>query len=871
MANYPSQLKERDELNLRLGIKSSLSQLRSVIASLYVIYVANDKQAQVTYSQESIDGGLTSIKLEDKLAQQIDAKFPAAVGQVSSLVNKTPLFTAQLEALQVGIELFFHLAKVNFVTSGLSERTGSSRFQKKLSFATNMILIDLYLSSHSSEDVNKLLSAWLEDKPFASKLEDGLKMLLNTFTEETQYKIRNNNLDEIVFNQEGVYDTVLSEGEAISKDANEPVGPFRIYKSYIASGMHPYLIEQKQEFKLNGSVSRADLENYAQLVSTALDITPRKTTIEREVEPIRQDNAPTNKSAQIIYYGAPGTGKSYEINRQTIGKDVVRTTFHPDSDYSTFVGSYKPSMKPAANKQTILDYDSLVDKFKEYLSADTNITRACTQFGYDYHDSIVKMLDNNAHTIPALVADAYKSGTTYDTQVRSGMSVYETSYKGTVNDEKIIYSFIPQAFTKAYVRAWQTKDPVFLVIEELNRGNCAQIFGDIFQLLDRNENNESAYSIIPDHDLQQHLAGEFKDAEDIPSDIKKATAMRLPSNLYIWATMNTSDQSLFPMDSAFKRRWDWEYIPIKYSNSNWRIDIAGYKYSWVDFQAEINKRIFSATESEDKQLGDFFVKADDNNIISSKLLLNKVIFYLWNDVCKDGDGDIFKVNTDLDYSKELDPAKNEDVTFSKFFKETDLKLKQWMRYLNIKPLESQDDDDEEKEDESHQQEEGVKPNEAKPDTYSKPEYKSIVENMLPQLPNEGISIFRNGFDWSFSEMPGSYARMSLALDAPAKNKKATVKLWIPAPTGYSKSAECFAYLKDRDGEDIIRTTASKYGYEYEELGIHSKNPNPVVGWKITIPMTFAPENSQAESQKLLDILSEVRTAFDPIISDFLKK
>ena len=439
------------------------------------------------------------------------------------------------------------------------------------------------------------------------------------------------------------------------------------------------------------------------------------------------------------------------------------------------------------------------------------------------------------------------------------------------NDEKIIYSFIPQAFTKAYVRAWQTKDPVFLVIEELNRGNCAQIFGDIFQLLDRNENNESAYSIIPDHDLQQHLAGEFKDAEDIPSDIKKATAMRLPSNLYIWATMNTSDQSLFPMDSAFKRRWDWEYIPIKYSNSNWRIDIAGYKYSWVDFQAEINKRIFSATESEDKQLGDFFVKADDNNIISSKLLLNKVIFYLWNDVCKDGDGDIFKVNTDLDYSKELDPAKNEDITFSKFFKETDLKLKQWMRYLNIKPLESQDDDDEEKEDESHQQEEGVKPNEAKPDTYSKPEYKSIVENMLPQLSNEDISIFGNGFDWSFSEMPGSYARMSLALDAHAKNKKATVKLWIPSPTSYSKSAECLAYLKDRGGEDIIRTTASKYSYEYEELGIHSKKPNPVVGWKITIPMTFAPENSQDESQKLLDILSEVRTAFNPIISDFLKK
>lgn len=516
------------------------------------------------------------------------------------------------------------------------------------------------------------------------------------------------------------------------------------------------------------------------------------------------------KVIQQIYYGAPGTGKSHEVKKQTgewLNEDedqdlpnVFRTTFHPDTDYASFVGCYKPTMRKTGKKHQVDGKD--------------------------------------------------------------------------VDDEEIIYEYVPQVFADAYVYAYNNPGtPTYLVIEEINRGNCAQIFGDLFQLLDR-KNGKSEYKIKADKDLAKYLCeAKDKDGQDVLKDKDgiKDGKLCLPANLHILATMNTSDQSLFPMDSAFKRRWDWEYIPIKYSNSNWRIDIAGYKYSWIDFQTEINKRIFGATESEDKQLGDFFVKADDNNIISSKLLLNKVIFYLWNDVCKDGDGDIFKVNTDLDYSKELDPAKNEDITFSKFFKETDLKLKQWMRYLNIKPLNSQEDDDEEKEDESHQQEEGVKPNEAKPDTYSKPEYKSIVENMLPQLSNEDISIFRNGFDWSFSEMPGSYARMSLALDAPAKNKKATVKLWIPAPTGYSKSAECFAYLKDRGGEDIIRTTASKYGYEYEELGIHSKNPNPVVGWKITIPMTFAPENSQAESQKLLDILLEVRTAFDPIISDFLKK
>lgn len=294
MANYPSQVKERNELNLRLGIKSSLSQLRSVIASLYVIYVANDKKAQVTYSEESINGGLTTIKLDSNLAQLIDNRFHTTAEKVSSLVNKTPLFTAQLEALQVGMELFFHLAKINFVATGLSERTGSSRYQKKLTFATNMVLVDLYLSSHSDEDVSKLVFAWLKDQPCVSKLEEGLKMLLNTFTEETQFKIRDNNLDEIVFNQECVYNAILDEGEVISKDANEPVGPYRIYKSYVASGMHPYLKEEKQQFKLNETASFSDLENYAKLVNTALDITPRKTFIESEILPTSEKNVKNN-------------------------------------------------------------------------------------------------------------------------------------------------------------------------------------------------------------------------------------------------------------------------------------------------------------------------------------------------------------------------------------------------------------------------------------------------------------------------------------------------------------------------------------------------------------------------------------------------
>ena len=140
-----------------------------------------------------------------------------------------------------------------------------------------------------------------------------------------------------------------------------------------------------------------------------------------------------------------------------------------------------------------------------------------------------------------------------------------------------------------------------------------------------------------------YLEGELK---DYPDGIKDGE-LCLPSNLYIWATMNTSDQSLFPIDSAFKRRWDWEYEPIKYMNTDWGIEVGGNMYSWTSFQKEVNNRIFDATNSEDKMLGDFFVKPN-NNVISEKQFINKVLFYLWNDVCKDGDGDIFKADDNKD-------------------------------------------------------------------------------------------------------------------------------------------------------------------------------------------------------------------------------
>ena len=365
----------------------------------------------------------------------------------------------------------------------------------------------------------------------------------------------------------------------------------------------------------------------------------------------------TNKDMQLnlinplqqIFYGAPGTGKSHRVNEVTEAhpeENVFRTTFHPDSDYSTFVGCYKPTKEPSLQKQPILDYDSLVDKLKEYLAIEpVNITRSCALFGYDYHDSIVKMQDGGGHTIPSLVADAYKSGTTYDSTVRAGMSIYESGAKTQNTSSTITYTFVPQAFTKAYIRAWQTEEPVYLVIEEINRGNCAQIFGDLFQLLDRKE-GKSEYPIKPDTDLGNFIAEKLSSHVDgTPEKVVNGELMILPKNLYIWATMNTSDQSLFPIDSAFKRRWDWEYIPIADGGKNWKIVIGTTKFDWWRFIEKINSQIGTTTSSEDKKLGYFFCK-DNNGIIDEKTFVGKVLFYLWNDVFKNYDleSQLFKDN-----------------------------------------------------------------------------------------------------------------------------------------------------------------------------------------------------------------------------------
>lgn len=254
-----------------------------------------------------------------------------------------------------------------------------------------------------------------------------------------------------------------------------------------------------------------------------------------------------------------------------------------------------------------------------------------------------------------------------------------------VMEQIITYEFVGQAFLHAYIDAWKNREePEFLIIEEINRGNCAQIFGDLFQLLDRGDDGYSEYAIKADKDLQKHLSKAFKEVEieDFPN-VKAGKELLLPNNLYIRATMNTSDQSLFPIDSAFKRRWDWKYRPISNAQLGWKIEADGMLYDWWEFLEKINEKIGSLTNSEDKKLGYFFCKADNEGVITAETFVGKVIFYLWNDVFKD-----------YEFSDTIfDDGKDGKLTFDKFYttegKESKIveeNVDLFLRNLNLQPI-----------------------------------------------------------------------------------------------------------------------------------------------------------------------------------------
>ena len=376
---------------------------------------------------------------------------------------------------------------------------------------------------------------------------------------------------------------------------------------------------------------------------------------------------------QVIYYGCPGSGKSRKVKDivDSINPDYVfRTTFHPDTDYSTFVGCYKPlGITPKKQSYSIEELIGILVELKE-----SGTSYPMHKFAVEYYFALEGLSRADKENITTAAGLTSNYVTEMDKAIAAGKHI-----KRNEKDSNIIYRFSPQVFTNAYVKAWEdTSKPVYLIIEEINRGNCAQIFGDLFQLLDRDKvTGKSEYPIKADKDLVAYIEKVLGAGHE---GIKNGE-LCLPSNLIIYATMNTSDQSLFPMDSAFKRRWDWEYVPINYSKN---IDSGKFvleiddatKYSWIEFLESVNDKIYDATNSEDKQMGNFFIKKS----IKANEFVNKVMFYLWNEVCKEEYG------TQRNFFRKGKDGKTE-FKFTELFGDNQATiLKEFMTSLGIEPI-----------------------------------------------------------------------------------------------------------------------------------------------------------------------------------------
>lgn len=390
------------------------------------------------------------------------------------------------------------------------------------------------------------------------------------------------------------------------------------------------LVRNSEEY-LDQLIENCNLEYKDKSEEDATNMTKDKLAYSKYVTKQPSKNNSVNRSNKLItkknikvnyqriFFGAPGTGKSFKLNKETeeyFGSNYERVTFHPNYMYGNFVGAFKP-------------------------------------FPYFLKDSDGSIL-----------TDEYGN-----------------------KKESITYKYVEGPFMRILVKALKNPETNYLLlIEEINRANTAAVFGDFFQLLDRNIKGESEYPISTSEEVRMYLNMEFSDVDDeeirtyidskIGNDYER---LILPSNLYIWATMNSADQGVMPMDTAFKRRWNFEYVGIDEVLEDEEIakKFEGYKFritkdriaKWNDFRVEVNKRLSECRVSEDKLIGPYFIsksvlESGDINEITNTIK-NKVLMYLYEDAGKPYRNSIFLHEKSRTYS-EL--CKNFDENGSGVFK-----------------------------------------------------------------------------------------------------------------------------------------------------------------------------------------------------------
>lgn len=542
--NRPDTILAYDEMDLKLGIKSSLPHVKSTLALAVLLWECSDHPAEITYSVSNGDKIVLTEEIEQWLIdylseiceeEQID--FDALI----SGVNQNQLFKSQMEALIVAFELVWKLAKVNFVDGtkpASAERTGGIRYPKKLTFSVNADIIHSVISGNENAYIRVLMS-WIGfNVAVDPECEKTLTYLFTALSEGAVFKLVDGTRD-VIFNQNSIYKKLLETSQAVDINGDkEAKGALRILKSLLSDEMNPYLQYS------GGSVTAAtdiaeSLEEYQKRVDTLLQLSATKVI---GLEDLQSQNTRiqltdleerrVSSGSNVLLYGVPGSGKSWTIEHEYCkkGTNVERLVFHPDYTYSDFIGQILPN----------------VDE-----------------------------------------------------------------------EGQVSYKFTPGPFTNILHDAYNDPEKEYiLIIEEINRGNAPAIFGEVFQLLDRKtelrESDDDGYPI----GTSEYGITNANIAKIVYGDTRHK--VRIPSNLSIIGTMNTSDQNVFTLDTAFQRRWEMRLIENNFEHVDRSLadaEILDTGVTWQTFCTEINSIIVGnnarMTSAEDKRLGAYFVHLKD--------------------------------------------------------------------------------------------------------------------------------------------------------------------------------------------------------------------------------------------------------------------
>lgn len=637
--NRPRNMQIYKDMDLKLSIKSSFPKAKSTLALLILMWLSSDRNADLKYSVQDASKIRMSEVCKENLKvfiQRVDnsINFDA----VMEKAEDSCLFQSQLESLIVAFELVWKLAKIRFVDStkaNSAERTGNTRFEKFLTFTSNMDLIDIVVSSN--DNYAKMLLVWLLEKKMVSSLkiyEDKLINALTCMSEDIICKLKDGE-EDIIFNPLSVYDALDSWNAQVDICGDTEVkGTLRVLKGALKEGLNAYLKYNNGKVSVDTEETFNNMQEYAKRVRAYHSLQYIKLSsdsAEVKDEGIKHRFKPefmSDFAHNRIIFGAPGTGKSHRLEEDSrlFGDNMERVTFHPNYSYAGFVGAYKPVM-------TKNEFDWLTDD--------------------NLHEKAIRPYSN---------------------------------LQPQNSNKEISYEYVPGPFMRIYAKALNNPEEIFLLlVEEINRANVAAVFGDIFQLLDR-KNGVSEYPIATSEDIKNYLLDNLeclkgKNIDELSDeDKKKYLEMRIPGNMYIWATMNSADQGVFPMDTAFKRRWEFEYISVNEPEQVAEIEkyvipmcvntAHSYYVNWNALRIRINNILIDNCKiNEDKLLGPFFISKnmlddikvnkdeidrtmviyeaarsdEDNNTLTEthkketsfmKAFESKVIMYLFEDVMK---------------------------------------------------------------------------------------------------------------------------------------------------------------------------------------------------------------------------------------------